>query len=34
VVTNDATMICPKHKAQDVKNIVKALREQGRSDVL
>lgn len=34
VVTNDATMICPKHKAQDVKNIVKSLREQGRSDVL
>lgn len=34
VVTNDATMICPKHKAQDVKTIVKTLREQGRSDVL
>ncbi|MEN9281845.1 MAG: hypothetical protein RL594_780 [Bacteroidota bacterium] len=34
VVTNDATMVCAKERAQDVKLIVKALREQGRSDVL
>jgi mannose-1-phosphate guanylyltransferase len=34
VVTADATMVCPKERAQDVKLIVKTLREQGRSDVL
>lgn len=34
VVTNDATMVCAKERAQDVKLIVKTLREQGRSDVL
>ncbi|MBU3678182.1 MAG: hypothetical protein FGM32_01055 [Candidatus Kapabacteria bacterium] len=34
VVTTDATMVCAKERAQDVKLIVKALREQGRSDVL
>lgn len=34
VVTNDATMVCTKERAQDVKLIVKTLREQGRSDVL
>ncbi|MBU3699270.1 MAG: mannose-1-phosphate guanylyltransferase [Candidatus Kapabacteria bacterium] len=34
VVTPDATMVCPKERAQDVKLIVKTLREQGRSDVL
>ena len=34
VVTNDATMVCAKERAQDVKLIVKTLRELGRSDVL
>lgn len=34
VVTSDATMVCSKERAQDVKLIVKTLREQGRSDVL
>jgi len=34
VVTNDATMVCTKERAQDVKLIVKTLRERGRTDVL
>jgi mannose-1-phosphate guanylyltransferase len=34
VVTNDATMICPKDRAQDVKKIVTTLRAEGRRDVL
>ncbi len=34
VVTNDATMVCTKERAQDVKLIVKTLRESGRTDVL
>lgn len=34
VVTDDASMVCPKDRAQDVKTIVQALRAQGRTDVL
>lgn len=34
VVTDDATMVCAKERAQDVKLIVKTLRDAGRSDVL
>jgi mannose-1-phosphate guanylyltransferase len=34
IVTDDATMIAPKSRAQDVKNIVKALRDKGRDNVL
>jgi mannose-1-phosphate guanylyltransferase len=34
VVTDDATMVCSKEHAQDVKLIVKSLRNIGRSDVL
>lgn len=34
VVTDDATMVCTKEHAQDVKLIVKSLRDAGRSDVL
>jgi len=34
VVTDDATMVCTKEHAQDVKLIVKSLRNIGRSDVL
>lgn len=34
VVTNDATLICPKDRAQDVKKIVTTLRAEGRRDVL
>lgn len=34
VVTKDATMVCPKDRAQDVKRIVTALRTQDRHDIL
>lgn len=34
VETPDAVLICPKDKAQDVKKIVDALKEQGRADLL
>ena len=34
VVSDNATMVCDRNKAQDVKRIVAALRESGRSDVL
>ncbi|MBC8124696.1 MAG: mannose-1-phosphate guanylyltransferase, partial [Candidatus Kapabacteria bacterium] len=34
VVTNEATMVCKKDNAQDVKKIVAALRARGRDDVL
>ena len=34
VVTDDATMVCKKDHAQDVKKIVAALREKGRDDIL
>lgn len=34
VVTADATMVCPKNRAQDVKRIVTELRSQGRHDIL
>ena len=34
VATNEATMMCPLDRAQDVKLIVAALRAQGRNDVL
>lgn len=34
VVTDDASMVCPKDRAQDVKTIVQALRAAGRTDVL
>ncbi len=34
VTTNDATMVCLKDRAQDVKRIVSTLREQNRDDVL
>jgi len=34
VVTNDATMVCPKDRTQDVKAIVQALRAAGITEVL
>ena len=34
VETEDAVMVCPKSKAQDVKKLVDALKEQKRTDVL
>jgi len=34
VVTPDATMVCPKDRAQDVKRIVTTLRAQDRHDIL
>ena len=34
VVSDNATMVCDRSKAQDVKRIVAALRESGRNDVL
>lgn len=34
VQTDDAIMVCPKDKAQDVKKIVDALKEKGRNDLL
>lgn len=34
VVTPDATLVCPRNKAQDVKKVVAALRNRGRTDVL
>jgi mannose-1-phosphate guanylyltransferase len=34
VVTPDATMVCPKDRAQDVKRIVTTLRGQDRHDIL
>lgn len=34
VVTPDATMVCPKDRAQDVKRIVTQLRSQDRHDIL
>jgi len=34
VVTNEATMVCKKDCAQDVKKIVAALRAKGRDDIL
>lgn len=34
VITDDATMICPKDRAQDVKKIVTTLRSQGLEHVL
>ncbi len=34
VTTPDATLVCARERAQDVKHIVARLREQGRTDVL
>lgn len=34
VITDDATMICPKDRAQDVKKIVNTLRAEGMEHVL
>lgn len=34
VVTPDATLVCPKDKAQDVKRIVQAMRNKGLGDAL
>ena len=34
VITDDATMICPKDRAQDVKKIVTTLRAKGLEHVL
>ncbi|MGQ0612156.1 MAG: mannose-1-phosphate guanylyltransferase [Planctomycetaceae bacterium] len=34
VHTPDATLVCPKHRAEDVRQIVKLLEEKGLSDVL
>ena len=34
VETKDAVMVCPKSRAQDVKKLVDALKERGRTEVL
>jgi mannose-1-phosphate guanylyltransferase len=34
VVTQDATLVCPKDRAQDVKKVVAMLRERGRAERL
>jgi hypothetical protein len=31
---DDAVMICPKHRAQEVKKLVKKLKERGKENLL
>ena len=34
VATEDAVLVCPKERAQDVRQIVEALKKQGREEYL